>query len=84
MKVDQALGILGASLASSVRDKIRSNVQPHNAPSTIIKKLGPRFSRAPRGLGGALAQVGRAAAVKTLIDTGRLLGSITWSLVKGE
>lgn len=87
--VDRALGILGASLASSVRDKIRSNIQPRNAPSTILHKLkqgrtARLFSRAPKGLGGALAQAGAAAAVKTLIDTGRLVAAVSWARIMGS
>lgn len=58
MEVEQALGIVGASLASAVKKRITSNVPPPNAPSTVAAK----------------------GSDKTLIDTGRLLNSITWSV----
>jgi hypothetical protein len=88
MTIDRALGVMGASLASSIRDKIRSNIQPVNAPSTIMHKVrqgrtARLFKRAPKGLGGALAQVGAAAAVKTLIDTGRMLAAVSWARITG-
>lgn len=38
MRTEQALGILGASLASAVKRRITSNVPPPNAPSTVAKK----------------------------------------------
>jgi hypothetical protein len=87
MKAETALGQMGTRLASAVRDKIRSNIPPLNAPSTALRKAMKGrtkrlFSKAPKTLGQGLAQVGAVAVVKTLIDTGRLLGSITWALVK--
>lgn len=58
MDVDRALGLLGADLASKVKEKITSNVPPPNRPRTVEKKGSDR----------------------TLIDTGRMLNSITWSI----
>jgi hypothetical protein len=58
MTTDQALGILGADLASKVKARITSHVPPPNAPSTVARK----------------------GSDKTLIDTGRLLNAISWSV----
>lgn len=75
-----ALGLLGARAAADVKRKITSNVPPPNAPSTVMQKLGARGRKTARTLGQALGQVGRAASVKTLIDTGRLLNAIGWAV----
>lgn len=86
---DVALGQLGALLASAIKAKVTSGqgVPPPNAPSTMLAKANTgrtsKFFRRPaRNLGQALAQAGALAAVKTLIDTGRMLGAITWSVAK--
>jgi phage gpG-like protein len=56
------------------------------AATSYVEKLGGhgrggrRAVGAARTLGDAFAQIGAIAAVKPLIDTGRLLGSITWSV----
>ena len=48
--------------------------------------LAARISRtgvkAAKTLGDAFAQIGALASVKPLIDTGRLLGAITWAIAK--
>lgn len=38
MRTEQALGVLGASLASAVKKRITSNIPPPNAPSTALDK----------------------------------------------
>lgn len=63
MTTEQALGLLGAKLASAVKARIIGRVPPPNKPATIERK----------------------GSDKPLIDTGRLLNSITWSVdVGGE
>lgn len=92
MTVERALGLMGASLAASVKKKMASGVPPPNAPYTLLRKAmtgkTARFFKPEKSnrssLGRGLAQAGVLAAVKPLIDTGRLLGSITWVIVTGE
>lgn len=83
MTVERALGLLGARAAADVKATITAGVPPPNAESTVRKKMGVHAQRTPKNLGQALAQVGRAAAVKTLIDTGRMLNAVGWSVAKG-
>jgi hypothetical protein len=89
--VDQALGQLGAALASAIKAKITTGagVPPPNAPSTALAKASKGktkgiMSRAAKGIGGALAQAGALASVRTLVDTGRLVNAITWAIVDGS
>jgi hypothetical protein len=88
---DVALNRLGAKLAAEVKKKITAGqgIPPPNAPSTAMAKArtgqtSRLFKRQPKGLGDALAQVGALAAVRTLVDTGRMLGAITWAVVEKE
>lgn len=84
---DIALNRLGAKLAAEMKKKITSGqgIPPPNAPATAWRKANKgqtsRFFKKQAGsLGDALAQVGAIAAVRTLVDTGRMLGAITWVL----
>lgn len=88
MTAPQALGILGLKLASAIRAKITQGpgVPPRNAPSVALRKAmtgrTARFFKHPaRTLGDALAQVGALASVRTLVDTGRMVGAISWAVV---
>lgn len=85
---DKALGILGLKLSSEVKKKITSGagIPPPNAPATLMAKAGTGktgrfFKGQATSLGQAFAQVGALAAVRTLVDTGRMLGAITWAIV---
>lgn len=89
MTAERALGLLGLALASKIRAKIvdGAGVPPPNAPRTALAKArkgktGRFFKRDPKDLGGALAQAGALAAVRPLVDTGRLANSISWSVVQ--
>lgn len=84
----RALGTLGAMLATAVRATIVGGVPPPNAPSTLLRKANrgrtARFFRSSAtSIGKALAQVGVLASIKPLIDTGRMLGAVAWSVVIG-
>lgn len=70
MTVKRALGILGAKLAAEIKKKVTlgSGVPPPNAPSTLKKKV-------------ALTRKGSKGSPRTLIDTGRLIVSLTWSVI---
>lgn len=81
---DQALNALGASMAAAIKKKIADGIAPPNAPSTVEAKLTARQRGTAQTFGEALAQVGAAAAVKPWIDTGRVLGAITWALLDGK
>lgn len=83
---ERALNMMGASLAAQTKATIARGVPPPNALSTLLKKArtgrtAKFFRRKARHVGDALAQVGALAAVKPLIDTGRMIGSITWAVV---
>lgn len=87
MNATTALGLMGSFTSSAIRDKIRSNIPPPNAPETLLRKASKGktkrfFGSAARTLGGALAQVGALAAVVTLIDTATMLRAVTWALIR--
>lgn len=65
----EALGLLGAVMASDIRAFVASppGVTPPNAESTLRRKL-------------ARTRPGAKGSPLPLIDTGRLLGSITWAV----
>lgn len=77
LTIDQAFGIVGSKFAADVKKKITTGagVPPPNAPSTIARK---------RAKGGWNGKQGRKGAIRTLIDTGRMVGSITWIVVRGK
>ncbi len=86
---EQFLNSIGARMAAAVQKTIRSSVPPPNAPSTVMRKLmkgrtKSLFTRALKNVGGGLAQAGAAAAVKTLIDTGRMLNAVTWVVTRNK
>jgi hypothetical protein len=85
--IRQALDIMGASLASAAKSTITHGVPPPNALSTAIAKArktkGGMF-KGPISLAKAFGRLGAIASVKPLIDTGRLLNAITWSVETGE
>lgn len=66
--IEQALGVLGAKAAADIKNTVTQGdpIPPPNAPATLERKL-QRSS-------------GAAGPVRTLIDTGRLIGSISWQL----
>lgn len=83
---EQAMNILGSILAAEVKKKIAAGISPPNAESTARAKAakgrtGKFFKKPAANLGDALAQVGALAAVKPLIDTGRMMNSVTWLVV---
>lgn len=73
VSVDKALNVLGAKYSAAVKNTVTQGEQipPPNAPSTLAHKL-------------AKTARGSAGAVRTLIDTGRLIGSVTWSAFGGS
>lgn len=66
--VQGGLGRFGQFVQLQIKAKVRSNIGPPNAISTIQRKIRGKKARA------------RALANKTLIDTGRMLGSITYAI----
>lgn len=77
LKTDErkALGILGLSMSTDMKLGIThgSGIQPPNAPSTMARKAAK--TRRPRGL------VGPLPSPRALVDTGQLVGSISWAVV---
>ena len=85
MPVGQALGLLGAKLAAEVKKRVTSGseIPPHNAPSVVARKekrgawnAKGKAQRAPAAGGGGFG-------VRTLVDTGRMIGAVTWKVVMG-
>lgn len=70
--VDKALNVLGAKYSATVKNTVTQGEQipPPNAPSTIARKL-------------AKTREGAANGVRTLIDTGRMVGAVTWATFGG-
>lgn len=72
ISVDKALNVLGAKYSAEVKNAVTQGEQipPPNAPSTLARKL-------------AKTREGAANTVRTLIDTGRMVGSVTWAAFGG-
>lgn len=89
MSTTDALNVLGAQLAADIKRRIQQGIDPPNAMRTALAKVMKGktrrlFKRPAQNLGEALAQAGALAAVKPLIDTGRLLNAVTWAVEAGE
>ncbi len=67
LNTSRALSIIGLKIQSDIKRKIRSNVPPPNAESTLRRKM----ARAQKKVG-----IGPIGMPKTLIDTGRMLNSV--------
>ena len=67
----QALGLMGLAMATDIKLGITSGtgIAPADSPATIRRKLA-------KGNG--------KGAPRTLVDTGQLLGSVSWAVVAGE
>lgn len=76
--VEKGLDMLGLKVQVLVQNKIKSNVPPPNAPSTVKEKqrsgVLPKHFKAGANSKGQLY----SDRTKTLIDTGLLLRSITY------
>ncbi len=79
MDAARALGLLGLKLATGIREKIvgGSGVPPPNAPSTLRAKQ----NKGKWNKGGKAQAAGWG--VRTLVDSGRLLASISYAVVQG-
>lgn len=79
-KVDTeyALNVLGAMGAAEIRRYVTQGEQvpPPNAPATLRAKL-----KKGRWNEKNLGPVNAAKLVRTLVDTGRMIGSVTWAVV---
>jgi len=66
--VDKALNVLGAKYSAAVKNTVTQGeqIQPPNAPSTLARKM-------------AKTREGATNAARTLIDTGRMIGAVTWA-----
>ena len=66
--IDKALNVLGAKYSAEVKNTVTQGeqIQPPNAPSTLARKM-------------AKTRAGAANAARTLIDTGRMIGAVTWA-----
>lgn len=76
LTTEQALNVLGAKLASGMHSTITdgAGVPPPNAPSVMARKI-----KAGQWNKGGLAQAA-GWGVRPLVNTGRLLNSISWGV----
>lgn len=77
MTLEKALDILGAKIAADIKNRVTAGapIPPPNAPSTAARKVG-KGRGLKRGVQGPVF-------VRTLIDTGRMIASVTWAYVRG-
>lgn len=70
MPIEKALGILGLKLATEIKKKVTTGapIPPPNAPAYAKQKEEKTRKGATHG-------------VRTLIDTGRMIASVTWAIV---
>lgn len=70
--IDKALNVLGAKYSAEVKNTVTQGEQipPPNAPIVIAQKL-------------AKTRDGAAQGVRTLVDTGRMIGAVTWAAFGG-
>lgn len=82
LSVDRALNIIGMTGAAEIKKYVTEGEQvpPPNAPSTIRAKLKRGAWNDKRRKRGP---VDSAKLIRTLIDTGRMIGSVTWVVVGG-
>lgn len=90
IRVVYVLDVAGAFVANGIKSYVTKGPQvpPPNAPSTIRKKLARglwRDKQKAKKTGRSLedVQAESAGLIRTLIDTRRMVGSITWSVVTG-
>ena len=76
--VEKGLGILGTKGAAAIRKFVTKGdqVPPPNAPSTIRQKV-------KKGAWRGRGPVDAAKLVRTLVDTGRMIGSVTYAVEVG-
>lgn len=78
MSLEQAFNILGARIASDIQKRITAGdpIPPPNTPETIARKVNKgKWNK--RKKNGGLNDF--AGTVRTLVDTGRMVASITWA-----
>lgn len=89
MRLEVALGIIGAKMAADMKLYVTSGPQipPPNSPATLKAKLEAgqwnldrRRSRARKA--GKPVPEGPLPPPRTLVDTGRMVGSITWAVIQ--
>lgn len=73
MPIERALGLIGAKVSADVKNTVTRGppIPPPNAPYTLKIKEAKR-------------REGSAGPVRTLIDTGRMIGSIAWQVFLGK
>lgn len=76
--VSKALAALGFRIQTLIQNKIKSNVPPPNAPSTVAHKQGA--GTLPKG--GSAKEMIAGSKTGTLIDSGLMLRSITFKVKK--
>lgn len=85
---EKALRILGLKMATDMKLFVTEGreVRPPNSPATFRRKLAKGYwkiaKRAAAARQGKPVMHGPIEAPRPLIDTGRLVGSLTWGVVK--
>lgn len=87
MTIEQALGILGARFSADIKNTVTREepIPPPNSPAVAEKKAlkGTRIIQGnrKREVNGRFAARIEVSGVRTLIDTARMIGSVTWAVI---
>ncbi len=75
MPAERILGLVGAKLAADIKNHVTQGdpIPPPNTPEVFMRKL----------LKGAKGFNKTGVAPRTLVDTGQMIGAITWAVSKG-
>lgn len=77
--VEKVFNVMGARISTDVKKYITTGagVPPPNAPSTLARKIA-------KGAWNKRGTLKTNFSPRPLVDTGRLLVSITWAYIRGE
>lgn len=89
MDAPTLLGLVGAKAAADVKNYVTQGAQvpPPNSPATMQRKIEKGYgqqARRDRHNGNASATEGPLASPRTLVDTGKMVGAVTWQVVASE
>ncbi|NNB91477.1 hypothetical protein [Corallococcus exiguus] len=86
VSLQQGLGLAGARMANDIKNFVTqgAEVPPPNAPSTLARKEAKGRMTTDGKLAAAHSGQGAAGAPRTLVDTGRMVDSVSWTVEQGQ
>jgi hypothetical protein len=83
MPLERVLGLVGAKMSADIKNRVTRGepIPPPNAPSVLRRKLKKGGAKI-RNAQGRFSKEG--GPVRTLIDTGRMVASVSWQVVMGS